>query len=152
LVNQETVSDLDGLLLSSNPDTTSTKKKLKYVIKPIEFEYSHGLTAFLDSIFQLKPKLKTGFTIDKFRIVIELPAQQSELEVKMALKSVDDIVDHLRNAGCSMVPVLLFSNMEMHEKYAYHLMLLKKRHLMLFYTRELGEVIKFCQMQSLCQE
>ena len=42
------------------------------VVKQIEFETANSLKNFLESLFQLKPKLMTSFAIEKLRIVIEM--------------------------------------------------------------------------------
>ena len=88
----------------------------------------------------------TGFTVDKFRIVVEVRSNTTGEKLMHAFRQVDDIIDHLSNVGCPFVPVLVYIDMELPEKYAFHLELLKKRHLMLFMTRELSEVTKFCRM------
>ena len=45
------------------------------VVKQIEFETANSLKNFLESLFQLKPKLMTSFAIEKLRIVIEMHPQ-----------------------------------------------------------------------------
>lgn len=43
-----------------------------YSLEPIEFETVGRLKMFLESLFQLKPNLLTSYSLDKFRIVVEI--------------------------------------------------------------------------------
>ena len=63
-------------------------------INPIEFEYAHELTLFLESIFQLKPSLITSFSYDKFRIVIEDYSFTKE-KTSIELLPIEEVINFL---------------------------------------------------------
>jgi hypothetical protein len=63
----------------------------------------------------------TGFTIDKFRIVVEVAPNTTGEKLHSAFRQVDNIIDYLRAVGCPFVPLLVFIDMELPEKYVFHL-------------------------------
>ena len=122
------------------------RKKLN--INPIEFESMSQLGVFLDNIFQLKPRFKTIFAVNKFRIIVELNKLNVEADHAVVFRSLEDIVDYLEEAGCT-VPVLFYTDIDLDKKQIFKLQHLKKKHLMFFYTTSLYEVSNFCRMEPL---
>ena len=57
---------------AAGKDGGSAGAKNAYEIVPIEFETVGRLRIFLESLFQLKPNLLTSYSLDKFRIVVEI--------------------------------------------------------------------------------
>mmetsp|Transcript_47936 Transcript_47936/g.63448 ORF Transcript_47936/g.63448 Transcript_47936/m.63448 type:complete len:117 (+) Transcript_47936:2320-2670(+) len=61
-----------GAGASSSQANKDSNSKATYTIVPIEFETVGRLKMFLESLFQLKPNLLTSYSLDKFRIVVEI--------------------------------------------------------------------------------
>lgn len=118
-------------------------------IKPIEFETVYWLDQFLDSLFQLKPVLRTSITYDKFRIVIEFYSGGKENKFDIGI--VEEVVDKLRDTGCK-VPVLIYSDIILSKTLYQRVMHQKKKYLMLFCTNDIREVKKFCKMEHMRDE
>ena len=82
-------------------------------IQPIEFESPYWLEHFLQSLFQLKPALKTSVTYDKFRIVIEFfSGGLGDQRFEQSESAVEEVIDYLREEGCK-VPVLIYSDIKL---------------------------------------
>ena len=114
------------------------------MIKPIEFETSHKLIMFLDSLFELKPHLKTSFAFDKFRIVVgDLNSVRGGRESLFC--ALEDIIIYLRNLGCK-VPVVFYEEFKLSPTKLSQLEHLKKKYIMLFSTDSYDELQKFCTM------
>ena len=118
-------------------------------IKPIEFESVYWLEQFLDSLFQLKPVLRTSIAYDKFRIIIEF--YSGGRENKFDIGIVEEVVDKLRETGCK-VPVLIYSDIILSKSLYQRVMHQKKKYLMLFFTNDIREVRKFCKMEHMRDE
>ena len=118
-------------------------------IKPIEFESVYWLEQFLDSLFQLKPVLRTSIAYDKFRIVIEF--YSGGRDNKFDIGTVEEVVDKLRETGCK-VPVLIYSDIILSKSLYQRVMHQKKKYLMLFFTNDIREVRKFCKMEHMRDE
>ena len=116
-------------------------------ITPIEFETPYWLVEFLQSLFQLKPDLKTSVTYRKFRIVIEFFCG-SRGESRFDICAIEYVIDHLRYVGCK-VPVLIYSDINISNDKYQKIMQLKKNYLMLFFTNDIREVRKFCKMDHM---
>jgi len=80
--------------------------KMAFEIVPIEFETVHKLKLFLESLFQLKPNLLTSYSLDKFRIVVEISQQMNTERILKAFNSLERTISQLNEFGCK-VPVLV---------------------------------------------
>ena len=131
---------------SDKPNQTGPPKGIH--IQPIEFESFYWLEEFLDSLFQLKPSLKTSITYDKFRIVIEFFSGGNENMFDIQI--IENVINHLKEYGCK-VPVLIYSDIKINKmiKTYQRVMQLKKKYLMLFFTNDIKEVKKFCKMEHM---
>lgn len=116
-------------------------------ITPIEFETPYWLVEFLQSLFQLKPDLRTSYTYNKFRIVIEFYGG-SRGESRFNIDAIEQVIDHLRYVGCK-VPVLIYTDIYIGNDMYQKIMQLKKNYLMLFFTNDIREVRKFCKMEHM---
>lgn len=81
-------------------------------VTPIEFETAYWLEQFLESLFQLKPSLKT-VSYDKFRIVIEFYSAGMG-DKRFEISIIEEVVDYLRYVGCK-VPVLIYSDIKLNK-------------------------------------
>jgi hypothetical protein len=118
-------------------------------VQPIEFETPYWLEQFLQSLFQLKPALKTSITYDKFRIVIEFfSGGLGDSRLEQCESAVEEVIDYLREEGCK-VPVLIYSDIELTQTMYLKIMQLKKKYLMLFFTYDIKEVKRFCKMEHM---
>jgi hypothetical protein len=95
----------------------------------------------------------TSFAVEKFRIVIELSQQMygDKLSTGTILKPVEDTIMYLHRIGCT-VPVLLYTDIELPNKFIFKLEGMKKKHLMLFHTTKIEQVRRFCRMELLTED
>lgn len=84
-------------------------ESIPFEVVPIEFATVSKLKNFLESLFQLKPNLLTAYTLDKFRIVVEISQEMNPEMTLKAFSSLERMIAHLTEFGCK-VPVLLFSD------------------------------------------
>jgi len=125
-------------------ETQSSSKCVQ--VTPIEFETAYWLEQFLESLFQLKPSLKT-VSYDKFRIVIEFFSAGMG-DKRFEISTIEEVIDYLRYVGCK-VPVLIYTDIKLNKQMYQRVMQLKKKYLMLFFTNEIVEVRKFCKMEMI---
>ena len=135
---------------NEGPKIPAASDDQRMSITPIEFEKPYWLVEFLQSLFQLKPNLKTSETYDKFRIVIEF-CGGGRGDVRFDISAVENVIDYLRYVGCK-VPVLIYSDITISNEKYQKIMQLKKNYLMLFFTNDIREVRKFCKMQHMREE
>ena len=92
----------------------------------------------------------TSYALDKFRIVVEISQEQnSERTLKTgAFNSLERTISQLNEFGCK-VPVLVYADIALTNQQWNQIMQLKKKYIMLFYTKSMYEVGKFCKMERL---
>ena len=96
-----------------SPGDHSTK--VAYSLEPIEFETVGRLKMFLESLFQLKPNLLTSYSLDKFRIVVEISQQMNLERILKAFNSLERTISMLNEFGCK-VPVLVYADISLDTK------------------------------------
>ena len=122
--------------------------QVAFEIVPIEFETARNLKLFLESLFQLKPNLLTSFSLDKFRIIIEISQEMNGERIMRAFNSLELTISQLNEFGCK-VPLLVYTDISLSTAQQSKIQQLKKKYIMLFYTNKLEEVAHFCKMERL---
>ena len=134
--------------LSNSPTARKDSLKTPFELVPIEFETVTKLKNFLESLFQLKPNLLTSYSLDKFRIVIEINQDMNSERILKAFNSLERTIGKLHEFGCK-VPVLVYADIPLSVAQNNRLQQLKKKYIMLFYTKSIYELGKFCKMERL---
>ena len=102
-------TNMRGGYLSNSPTARKEALKTPFEIVPIEFETVTKLKNFLESLFQLKPNLLTSYSLDKFRIVIEINQEMNTERILKAFNSLERTIGQLNEFGCK-VPVLVYAD------------------------------------------
>ena len=89
-----------------------TGKGCAFEIVPIEFETATLLKDFLESLFQLKPNLLTSYSLDKFRIVVEISQEMNQERILKAFNSLERTISQLNEFSCK-VPVLVYADIHL---------------------------------------
>ena len=75
-----------------------------YKTEAIEYEHYYQMETFIIGLFQLKPYMLTQFSINNFRIVVEVTAKNKQA----CLNGLNKTLTCLVEAGCC-VPVMIYT-------------------------------------------
>ena len=75
------------------------------VTETIEFETDYQMRNFMNGLFQLKPYLITSYSLNVFRIVVEIVIGKHQ---KACLKGLQQVVQYLAEYDCK-VPLMIYT-------------------------------------------